>query len=194
MKHGTAKAKAIMVAVLKGEVKTAWGLVTEAFDFAGDTAIFVAIQEDAQNPIYKAGVAAIIMPVRADDSPACRCSACPQSTGARYCAVVDRCVSACMEFFRRAARQVWVAYCLSAVVSAISLVARGWITIDQLRQRRRDLAEVDAPRPYLHRLNAKIKDGQRTVNMVASPVFLHSQLPASSARMPALTGACTDTR
>ena len=71
MKHGTAKAKAIMVAVLKGEVKTAWGLVTEAFDFAGDTAIFVAIQEDAQNPIYKAGVAAIIMPVRADDSPAC---------------------------------------------------------------------------------------------------------------------------
>jgi hypothetical protein len=63
---------------------------------------------------------------------------------------------------------VWVAYCLSAVVSAISLVARGWITIDQLRQRRRDILEVDAPRPYLHRLNAKIKDGQRTVNMVAS--------------------------
>ena len=57
---------------------------------------------------------------------------------------------------------------MSAVVSAISLLARGWITIDQLRQRRRDLAEVDAPRPYLHRLNAKIKDGQRTVNMVAS--------------------------
>jgi hypothetical protein len=66
MKHGTAKAKAIVVAVLKGEVKTAWGIVTEAFDFAGDTAIFVAVQEDAQNPIYKAGVAAIIMPVRAD--------------------------------------------------------------------------------------------------------------------------------
>jgi len=61
-----------------------------------------------------------------------------------------------------------VAYCLSAVVSAISLVARGWITIDQLRQRRRDISEVDAPRPYLQRLNAKIKDGQRTVNMVAS--------------------------
>ncbi len=71
MKHGTAKAKAIVAAVLKGEVKTAWGLVTEAFDFASDTAIFVAIQEDAQNPIYKAGVAAIIMPVRVDDSPAC---------------------------------------------------------------------------------------------------------------------------
>ena len=86
MKHGTAKAKAIMVAVLKGEVKTAWGLVTEAFDFAGDTAIFVAIQEDAQNPIYKAGVAAIIMPARADDSPACPCSAYPQSTGTHYCA------------------------------------------------------------------------------------------------------------
>ena len=63
---------------------------------------------------------------------------------------------------------MWVAYCLSAVVSAISLVARGWITIDQLRQRRRDISEVDAPRPYLQRLNAKIKDGQRTVNMVAS--------------------------
>ncbi len=86
LKHGTAKAKAIVVAVLKGEVKTAWGLVTEAFDFAGDTAIFVAIQEDAQNPIYKAGVAAIIMPVRADDSPARPCSACPQSTGTHYCA------------------------------------------------------------------------------------------------------------
>ncbi len=71
MKHGTAKAKAIVVAVLKGEVKTAWGLVIEAFDFAGDTAIFVAIQEDAQNPIYKAGVAAIIMPVCADDSLTC---------------------------------------------------------------------------------------------------------------------------
>ena len=63
---------------------------------------------------------------------------------------------------------MWVAFCLSAVVSAISLVARGWITIDQLRQRRRDILEVDAPRPYLQRLNAKIKDGQRTVNMVAS--------------------------
>ncbi len=63
---------------------------------------------------------------------------------------------------------MWVAYCLSAVVSAISLLARGWITIDQLRQRRRDISEVDAPRPYLQRLNAKIKDGQRTVNMVAS--------------------------
>ena len=71
MKHGTAKAKTIVVAVLKGEVKTAWSLVTEAFDFAGDTAIFVAIQEDAQDPIYKAGVAAIIMPVRADDCPPC---------------------------------------------------------------------------------------------------------------------------
>ena len=71
MKHGTAKAKAIVVAVLKGEVKTAWGLVTEAFDFAGDTAIFVAIKDDAQNPIFKARVATIIMPVRADDCPAC---------------------------------------------------------------------------------------------------------------------------
>jgi hypothetical protein len=68
MKHGTAKAKAIVVAVLKGEVKTAWSLATESFDFAGDTAIFIAIKKDAENPIYKAGVAAIIMPVRADDS------------------------------------------------------------------------------------------------------------------------------
>jgi hypothetical protein len=64
MKHGTAKAKAIVVAVLKGEVKTAWSLATESFDFAGDTAIFIAIKEDAENPIYKAGVASIIMPVR----------------------------------------------------------------------------------------------------------------------------------
>ena len=71
MKHGTAKAKTIMVAVLKGEVQTAWGLATEAFDFAGDTAIFIAIKDDAQNPIFKARVATIIMPVRADDCPAC---------------------------------------------------------------------------------------------------------------------------
>ncbi len=71
MKHGTAKAKTIVAAVLKGEVKTAWGLVTEAFDFAGDTAIFVAIKDDAQNPIFKARVATIIMPVRADGCPAC---------------------------------------------------------------------------------------------------------------------------
>ena len=73
----------------------------------------------------------------------------------------------CSKVCRPAARQVWVAYSLSAVVSAISLVARGWIAIDQLRQRRWDLAEVDAPRPYLHRLKAKIKDGERAVNMVA---------------------------
>ena len=68
---------------------------------------------------------------------------------------------------------------MSAVVSAISLVARGWITIDQLRQRRRDISEVDAPRPYLQRLNAKIKDGQRTVNMVAShPAHTHADILA----------------
>ena len=71
IKQGTAKAQAIVVAVLKGEVKTALGLISEAFDFAGDTAIFVAIQEDAQNPIFKARVATIIVPVRADDCPAC---------------------------------------------------------------------------------------------------------------------------
>ena len=71
MKHGTAKAKTIVVAVLKGEFKTAWGLVAEAFDFAGDTAIFVAIKDDAHNPIFKARVATIIMPVRAEDCPAC---------------------------------------------------------------------------------------------------------------------------
>ncbi len=69
MKHGTAKAKAIVVAVLKGEVKTAWGLVTEAFDFAGDTAIFIAIKDDAQNPVFKARVATIIMPVCAQHAP-----------------------------------------------------------------------------------------------------------------------------
>ncbi len=73
MKHGIAKAKTIVVAVLKGEFKTAWGLVTEAFDFAGDTAIFVAIKalNNAQNPIFKESVATIIMPVRADYCPAC---------------------------------------------------------------------------------------------------------------------------
>ncbi len=80
-----------------------------------------------------------------------------------------------MSFHCPAARQVWVAYCLSAVVSAISLLTRGWITIGQLRQRRRDISEVDAPRPYLQRLNAKIKDGQRTVNMVAThPAHTHA--------------------
>jgi hypothetical protein len=71
MKHGTSKAKSIVVAVMKGEVKTAWGLVTEAFDFAGDTAIFVAVTNDAQDPIYKASVATIVVPVCAEDSAAC---------------------------------------------------------------------------------------------------------------------------
>ncbi len=71
IKHGTAKAQAIVVAALKGEVKTAWSLISEAFDFAGDTAVFVAIKDDAQNPIYKAAVATIIVPVRADDGVAC---------------------------------------------------------------------------------------------------------------------------
>ncbi len=87
---------------------------------------------------------------------------------------------------------MWVAYCLSAVVSAISLVARGWIAIDQLRQRRRDISEVDAPRPYLHRLNAKIKDGQRTLNMVASqPAHAHAD---TLAHMHTLTRSHTHTR
>ena len=76
---------------------------------------------------------------------------------------------------------MWVAYSLSAVVSAISLVARGYITIDQLRKRRRDLLEVDAPRPYLHRLKAKIKDGERALNMVAPPPslfwYMHTRPP-----------------
>ena len=72
IKHGTAKAQAIVVAALKGEVKTAWSLISEAFDFAGDTAVFVAIKNDAQNPVYKAAVATIIVPVRANDGPACR--------------------------------------------------------------------------------------------------------------------------
>ncbi len=71
MKHGTSKAKSIVAAVMKGEMKTAWGLVTEAFDFAGDTAIFVEITKDAQNPIYKASVATIFVPVCAEDNPAC---------------------------------------------------------------------------------------------------------------------------
>ncbi len=63
-KHGATKAKGIVVALMKGEVKTAWGLVTEAFDFAGDAAVFMAIKDDAQNPIFKARVATIIVPVR----------------------------------------------------------------------------------------------------------------------------------
>jgi hypothetical protein len=71
IKHGTAKAQAIVVAALKGEVRTAWSLISEAFDFAGDTAVFVAIKDDTQNPIYKAAVATIVVPVRADDGRAC---------------------------------------------------------------------------------------------------------------------------
>ena len=62
-KHGASKAKGIIFALMKGEVKTAWGFVTEAFDFAGDAAVFMAIKDDAQNPIFKARVATIIVPV-----------------------------------------------------------------------------------------------------------------------------------
>jgi hypothetical protein len=70
-KHGATKAKGIVVALMKGEVKTAWGLVTEAFDFAGDAAVFMAIKDDAQNPIFKARVATIIVPVCTHHRLAC---------------------------------------------------------------------------------------------------------------------------
>ena len=181
-KHGATKAKGIVVALMKGEVKTAWGLVTEAFDFAGDAAVFMAIKDDAQNPIFKARVATIIVPVCTHHRLAC--TGCPL---AHICSG-DTC-------FRRgrsvALRQVWVAFCLSAVVSAVSLLVRGAITIDQLRQRRRDIAEFDAPRPYLHRLKAKIRDGERTLNMVRPLAHAHV---GTRSHGPARAHAHTDTR
>jgi hypothetical protein len=160
-KHGATKAKGIIFALMKGEVKTAWGLVTEAFDFAGDAAVFMAIKDDAQNPIFKARVATIIIPVctPAGSAPGSHARGCPL---ARICSG-----DTCFRSGRSAAlRQVWVAFCLSAVVSAVSLIVRGAITIDLLRQRRRDIAEFDVPRPYLHRLKSKIRDGERTIHMV----------------------------
>ena len=55
--------------MVKGEVKTAWGCFAEGFDFAGDTAMFLAIRADAQNPVFSARVSTIIIPVCADSHP-----------------------------------------------------------------------------------------------------------------------------
>ena len=49
--------------MVTGEVKTAWGCFAEGFDFAGDTAMFLAIRADAQNPVLSARVSTIIVPV-----------------------------------------------------------------------------------------------------------------------------------
>jgi hypothetical protein len=54
--------------MVTGEVKTAWGCFAEGFDFAGDTAMFLAIRADAQNPVFSGRVSAIIIPVRADSN------------------------------------------------------------------------------------------------------------------------------
>jgi hypothetical protein len=60
---------------------------------------------------------------------------------------------------------VIVAFCLSAVISAISLVTRGYFAVVQCRRRRRDISTIGGTQPYSERLAAKIEDGERTLKL-----------------------------
>ena len=122
-KHG-AKAKAVLLSIVQREVKMVWSMLGEGFDMAGDTAVFLAIKDDAQNPVLRSSVSAIIIPV-------------------------------------------WISFCLSVVVSLLSLLVRGSIAVVQFRRRRRDVSHIGSRTSYLQRLEAKIEDGQRTIRLVA---------------------------
>jgi len=129
-KHG-AKAKAVLLSIVQREVKIVWSMLGEGFDMAGDTAVFLAIKDDAQNPVLRASVSAIIIPV-------------------------------------------WISFCLSVVVSLLSLLVRGSIAVVQFRRRRQDVSHIGSRTSYLQRLEAKIEDGQRTIRMVRSaPATTH---------------------
>jgi hypothetical protein len=123
-KHG-AKAKAVLLSIVQREVKMVWSMLGEGFDMAGDTAVFLANKDDAQNPVLRASVSAIIIPA-------------------------------------------WISFCLSVVVSLLSLLVRGSIAVVQLRRRRQDVSHIGGRISYLQRLEAKIEDGQRTIKMVAT--------------------------
>ncbi len=103
----------------------------EGFDLAGDTAVFLAIKDDAQNPILQASVSAIIIPA-------------------------------------------WISFCLSVVISLVSLLVRGSMGVVQFRRRRHEVAQIGRRVPYLQQLEAKIEDGERTIKMVppSLPVLL----------------------
>ncbi len=64
---------------------------------------------------------------------------------------------------------VWISFCLSVVVSVLSLLVRGSIAVVQFRRRRGDVAKIGGHVPYLQRLEAKVEDGQREIKMVAPP-------------------------
>jgi hypothetical protein len=110
--------------MVKGEAKTAWSCSAEAFDFAGDTAIFLAISKDAQSPIdsVSAAVAPIAVPAM-------------------------------------------IAFSLSAVISAVALVTRGYFAVVQCRRRRLDISGIGSTKPYSERLATKIEDGERTLKL-----------------------------
>jgi hypothetical protein len=113
------------------EVKMACSFLGEGFDLAGDTAVFLAIKDDAQNPILQASVSAIIIPA-------------------------------------------WISFCLSVVISLVSLLVRGSMGVVQFRRRRHEVAQIGRRVPYLQQLEAKIEDGERTIKMVppSLPVLL----------------------
>ena len=50
--------------MLVGEVKTVWSCISEGFDFAGDTVMFLAIKSDAESPIQniRARVTPVVIP------------------------------------------------------------------------------------------------------------------------------------
>ena len=59
-----AEAMTILAAMLVGEVKTVWSCISEGFDFAGDTAMFLAIKADTESPIQniRAHVTPVVIP------------------------------------------------------------------------------------------------------------------------------------
>ncbi len=52
----------MLLSIVQREAKMAWSFLGEGFDLSGDAAVFVAIQADAQDPVLRANVAAIVVP------------------------------------------------------------------------------------------------------------------------------------
>ena len=52
----------MLLSIVQREAKMAWSFLGEGFDLSGDAAVFAAIQADAQDPVLRANVSAIVVP------------------------------------------------------------------------------------------------------------------------------------
>ncbi len=52
----------MLLSIVQREAKMAWSFLGEGFDLSGDAAVFAAIQADAQDPVLRANIAAIVVP------------------------------------------------------------------------------------------------------------------------------------